>query len=270
MVVPCKDNAATIRTTLDALLGQEYPHLEEVILVGSTGDSTWTALADVDDPRLVLLEQEPVPGLRDPAVKRDRGVRKASGDVIALADSDIVMEPGWLACGIGALIAQGGGVVAGGMRSIHDTFWGRFVDNNRLGAKTPRLAVPYLVTARDFGRRNRKPPITANVILAREVYEDQPIDRSWVYGYEDYEWFWRVTKAGHRILFTDRLTGRHHHRRSFQHLVTEYRRAAHGCARFIKAHPDSPLARKRRQQALLLPLAGLAAVAAAGVAVVNG
>jgi putative flippase GtrA len=270
VVVPCRDNSATIRATVDALLGQEYPRLEEVILVGSTGDTTWSALSEVTDPRLVLLEQEQMPGLRDPAVKRDKGVRKASGEVIALADSDIVMEPDWLRRGVGALIAQGGGVVAGGMRSIHDTFWGRFVDKNRLGAKTPRLPAPYLVTARNFGRHNRKPPITANVILTREVYEDQPIDRHWMYGYEDYEWFWRVTKAGHRILFTDELTGRHHHRRSFRHLVTEYRRAAHGCANFIKAHPDSPLARKRRQQALLLPSAGLAGFAAAGAAVAEG
>jgi putative flippase GtrA len=270
VVVPCRDNSATIRATVDALLGQEYPHLDEVILVGSTADTTWTALADVTDPRLVLLEQEPVLGLRDPAVKRDKGVRKASGEVIALADSDIVMEPDWLRRGVCVLLAQGGGVVAGGMRSIHDTFWGRFVDKNRLGAKTPRLTVPYLVTARNFGCHNRKPPITANVILTRAVYEDQPIDSQWLYGYEDYEWFWRVTKAGHRILFTDELTGRHHHRRSFRHLVTEYRRAAHGCARFIKAHPDSPLARKRRQQALLLPTAGLAGLTAAGTAVVQG
>lgn len=270
VVVPCRDNVATIRATVDALLGQEYPHLEEVILVGSSGDTTWSALSEVTDPRLVLLEQEPMPGLRDPAVKRDKGVRKASGEVIALADSDIVMEPDWLRRGVGVLLAQGGGVVAGGMRSIHDTFWGRFVDKNRLGAKTPRLPAPYLVTARNFGRHNRKPPITANVILSREVYDDEPIDRHWMYGYEDYEWFWRVTKAGHRILFTDELTGRHHHRRSFRHLVTEYRRAAHGCANFIKAHPDSPLARKRRQQALLLPSAGLAVLAAAGAAVAEG
>ncbi len=177
VVVPCRDSSATIRATVDALLGQEYPRLDELILVGSTGDTTWSALADVTDPRLVLLEQEPVPGLRDPAVKRDKGVRKASGEVIALADSDIVMEPDWLRRGVGALVAQGGGVVAGGMRSIHDTFWGRFVNKNRLGAKTPRLTIPYLVTARNFGRHNRKPPITANVILTREVYDDQPIDR---------------------------------------------------------------------------------------------
>ena len=270
VVVPCKNNPDTIRATVDALLGQEYPALKEVILVGSTDDTTWTALADINDPRLELLEQSPVEGLRDPGVKRDKGVSKSSGDVIAFADSDIVMEPRWLARGVAALLAQGGGVAAGGMRSIHDTFWGRFVDRNRLGAKTPRLPAPYLVTAENFGKRNRKPPVTANVILTRQVYDDQPIDKTWMYGYEDYEWFWRIAKAGHRILFTDALTGRHHHRRSFRHLVTEYRRAAGGCAKFVKAHREAPLARKRLQQAILLPLVGLAGLAGAGLAVVDG
>lgn len=270
VVVPCKNNPGTIRATVEALLGQEYPALKEVVLVGSQNDTTWTALADIHDHRLVLLEQPPVEGFRDPAMKRDKGVSKSCGDVIALADSDIVMEPRWLARGVAALLAQGGGVVAGGMRSIHDTFWGRFVDQNRLGAKTPRLPLPYLVTAENFGGHHRKPPVTANVMLTREVYEDQPIDKTWMYGYEDYEWFWRVAKAGHRILFTDQLTGAHHHRRSFRHLVTEYRRAALGCAMFIRKHPDSPLARKRRQQAFLLPLTGLAGLVGAGLAVTQG
>ena len=62
VIIPCRNNAATIRATVDSLLRQDYPALEEVILVGSTGDSTWSALADVRDPRLVMLEQENTPG----------------------------------------------------------------------------------------------------------------------------------------------------------------------------------------------------------------
>ena len=160
-------------------------------------------------------------------------------------------------------------MVAGGMRSIHDTFWGRFVDRNRLGAKTPRLPVPYEVTARNYGRYNRKPPVTANVILARQVYDDQPLDRGWMYGDEDYEWFWRIAKGGHRILFTDELTGRHHHRRSFRQLVTEYRRAAGGCAQFIKTHPEAPwpVSGASRPRP---PLAGLAGVAGLAGAMATG
>jgi hypothetical protein len=270
VVVPCKNNAGTIRQTVDALLGQDYPMLEEVILVGSVGDSTWAPLAGITDPRLVILEQEATPGRRDPAVKRDKGLRKASGEILALADSDIVMHERWLSRAVGMLLGQGGGVVAGGMKSIHDTFWGRFVDRNRLGAKTPRVFKPYTVTPRNFGRHNRKPPVTANVVFTRNVYDTAPLDTAWAYGYEDYEWFWRVARAGHRILFSDRLAGAHHHRRAFRQLAREYYRAADGCARFVRAHPDCPLARKRRLQAITLPAAGATACAVAAATAVAG
>ena len=94
VVIPCKGNEKTILATVESLLAQDYPELIEVILVGDVGDSTWRALDGVTDPRLVLLEQEKTPGRRDPNVKRDKGVRKSTGDVIALADSDIVMARG--------------------------------------------------------------------------------------------------------------------------------------------------------------------------------
>ncbi len=221
VIIPCRNNAATIRATVDSLLGQNYPALEEVILVGSTGDSTWSALADVRDPRLVMLEQENTPGKRDPNVKRDKGIRKASGEVLALADSDIVMEPDWLSRAVPRLLTQGGGVVAGGMKRIHDTFWGRFVDRNVLAAKTPRVRRSYSVTAQNFGHRSTRPPITANAVFTRDVYESCPLDVAWAYGYEDYEWFWRVAKARHKIWFAGDISGAHHHRRSFRDLITE-------------------------------------------------
>ena len=268
VVIPCKGNESTIRATVAALLAQDYPALIEVILVGDVGDSTWSVLADMRDPRLILLEQEKTPGKYDPNVKRDKGFRKASGDILALADSDIVMDPDWLSKAVALLRSQGGGLVAGGMRSIHDTYWGRFVDGNVLAAKTPRVSRPYQVTAENFGRRGSKPPITANAVFTRELYESCPLDVAWAYGYEDYEWYWRVAKAGHKIVFSGGLTGAHHHRRSFRRLVTEYRQSSFGCAHFIRRHPDSPLARKRRYQAFGLPIAalvgGIGFVSAAG------
>ena len=273
-MIPCKGNETTIRATVAALLAQDYPALIEVILVGDVGDSTWSVLADIRDPRLILLEQEKTPGKCDPNVKRDKGLRKASGDILALADSDIVMDPDWLSKAVALLRSQGGGLVAGGMRSIHDTYWGRFVDGNVLAAKTPRVSRPYQVTAENFGRRGSKPPITANAVFTRELYENCPLDVAWGYGYEDYEWYWRVVKAGHNILFSSELTAAHHHRRSFRRLMMEYRQSSFGCAYFIRRHPDSPLARKRRFQAFGLPIValasgiGLASAAGAGYAAV--
>lgn len=270
VVIPCKSSERTIRATVEGLLVQDYPELLEVICVGDVDDSTWRALEGITDPRLIILEQPKSPGHRDPNVKRDRGIRHAAGEILALADSDIVMDPGWLSAAVKLLYTQGSGLVAGGMRSVHDTFWGRFVDRNALAAKTPRIAQPYQVTAANFGKRGFKPPVTANAVFTRDLYEKCPLDVTWSYGYEDYEWFWRVARNGHEILFSRELTAAHHHRRSFRRLAREYRQSSNGCAHFIRAHPDSPLARKRLLQATLLPLAGLVVLAVAGFAIAAG
>jgi hypothetical protein len=125
-----------------------------------------------------------------------------------------------------------------------------------------------VVTRENFGRHGRKPPVTANAIFTRELYRHCPVDARWGFGYEDYEWFWRMAAAGYRILFSSDLCGRHHHRRSLRLLCWEYRRSGEGCARFVRRHPGCPLARKRLRQAVLLPaaavtLAGAEAAAAA-------
>jgi GT2 family glycosyltransferase len=270
VVIPVKNSQRTIRWTVDALLAQDYPALAEVIVVGDVGDRTWQALADVTDPRLVIIEHEETPGTREPAIKRDVGLRKARGHVLALADSDIIMDPDWLSRAVAMLSEQGGGVVCGGMRAAEASFWGRFVDGNVLAAKTPRVPYSYHVTAANFGRYGRKPPITANAIMARGVYDDCPMDEKWGYGYEDYEWFWRVASAQHKILFASGLTGAHHHRRSFLALAHEYAISSAGCARFIRAYPQSPLARKRQRQAVLLPVAAVTALAVAAAVVATG
>ena len=268
VVIPCKASQRTIRPTVEAMLAQDYPNLIQVICVGDVGDPTWGALEDITDGRLVLAEHEPQPGRREPNAKRDEGILKSEGDVIALADSDIVMDSGWLSRAVALLDAQDReGLVAGGMRSVHDSFWGTFVDSNQLAAKTPRLPQPYHVTASNFGKRGFKPPITANAVFTRDMYDRTPLDVAWSYGYEDYEWFWRVVNDDHKVLFSGELTAAHHHRRSFRALAREYRMSAEGCAKFVQAYPDCPLARKRRLQAVALPVVLLAILVGAAAAV---
>jgi glycosyltransferase AglI len=270
VVIPVKNSHRTIRATIDSLLAQNYPAMSEIIIVGDVGDLTWQALSGETDPRVVIVEHEEIPGQREPAIKRDTGLRKARGELLALVDSDIMMDPDWLSRAVALLVGQRGGVVCGGMRSADDTFWGRFVDGNAIAAKTPRVPHSYKVTARNFGKHGRKPPITANAVMTREVYDSCPMDSSWAFGYEDYEWFWRIARSGHQILYVAGLTGAHHHRRSFRALCREYKISAHGCAEFIRAYPDSPLSMKRRRQALLLPLtASAATVCAAAVAAIG-
>ncbi len=265
VVIPCRGNESTISAAVQSLLYQDYPRLCEIILMGSPGDSTWSALEGITDQRLSTWEIETPPGMRDANFKRDAAVRMSSGDVIALVDSDIVLPHDWMSRAVAALEDSGASCVAGGMKSVHDSFWGRYTDSTWIGAKTPRIAQSYTVTQADFGARGRKPPISANVLFTRELYDYCPIDPFWSHGsYEDYEWFWRVVRTGHAIRVCQDLYGWHHHRRGMRELVREYRRSSRGCAYFIRAHEDSPLAKRRLHQAMVLPL--VAAVGAGGAA----
>lgn len=273
-VIPCRNNEHTIGPAVLSLLDQDYPGLREIVLIGSPGDSTWKGLAGISHPRLTMWELETPPGVRDANFKRDAAVKMASGDLIALVDSDIVLPSDWMSRAVAALEDSGASCVAGGMKSFHDSFWGRYTDSTWLGAKTPRIAESYTVTSADFGARGRKPPILANVLFTRELYNKCPIDPMWSHGsYEDYEWFWRVTKAGYGIRVCRDLFGWHHHRRGLRPLAKEYRRSSRGCAYFIRAHRDSPLAKRRLRQALILPFVaimaavGVVAAAAEGYAV---
>jgi putative flippase GtrA/GT2 family glycosyltransferase len=271
VVIPVRANEKTIRAAVVSVLSQDYPLLRELLLVGSPDDSTWAALRDIDDPRLRIRETPTPPGIRDANFKRDFGIRETSGDLVSLIDSDMVIPANWMSNAVRLLMENEVDCVAGIMRSIRYDFWGRFVDGNRLSAKTPRAERAYLVTAEEFGVAGSKPPITADILFTREVYEDCPINSSWSHGsLEDYEWYWRVVKSGHKVLVSSQLYGWHHHRAGFKSLSAEYRRSARGCAYFIRAHRDSPFARKRMAQAVTLPIAALAVVAGLAVAAATG
>jgi putative flippase GtrA/GT2 family glycosyltransferase len=271
VVIPCRSNESTIGAAVQSLLDQDYPRLREITLIGSPGDSTWSALAGITDPRVTVWEIETPPGMRDANFKRDAAVRMTSSNVIALVDSDIVLPSDWMSRAVAALEGGGASCVAGGMKSVHDSFWGRYTDSTWIGAKTPRIAESYTVTSADFGARGRKPPISANVLFTRELYSDCPIDPMWSHGsYEDYEWFWRVAKAGYQIRVCRDLFGWHHHRRGLLALTREYRRSSRGCAYFIRAHSQSPLAKRRLRQATVLPLVAIGGAASAVTAALYG
>jgi putative flippase GtrA/GT2 family glycosyltransferase len=271
VVIPCRASEKTIGAAVRSLLDQDYPNLAEVVLVGSPGDSSWVGLTGVDDRRLTIREVSAPPGIRDANFKRDTGIREANGDLVALVDSDVVLPRDWMTRAVGALREAGVTCVAGGMRSVHDSFWGRYTDTTLVGAKTPRIGDSYLVTRESFGARGRKPPITAATLFTPEVYRTVPIDQFWSHGsYEDYEWFWRLVSAGYSVLVCRDLCVWHHHRRGLRALVCEYLRSARGCAHFVRAHPECPFARRRLRQAVLIPLAAAAGIAAAATAAAGG
>jgi glycosyltransferase involved in cell wall biosynthesis len=94
LVIPVRNEAATISDLLGSVYGQTLRPSEIVFVDGGSGDNTVPILrkAAQEDSSLHLLEaQDATPGRG-----RNIGVEAASNDWIALTDAGIRLEPTWL------------------------------------------------------------------------------------------------------------------------------------------------------------------------------
>jgi len=93
-VVMCTYNRAdVIERTLRAVLRQEGPSLEIVVVDDGSTDATPKVLAAIDDDRLRVLRQQNA-GM---SLARNAGLAVARSAWVAFLDDDDVPQPGWLA-----------------------------------------------------------------------------------------------------------------------------------------------------------------------------
>ena len=84
------NSAATLQETLDSVRDQGYPRVEHIVVDGGSTDGTLELLRAADDVKWV---SEPDEGRVDAA---NKGLRMATGDVVAWLNADDRYEPGAL------------------------------------------------------------------------------------------------------------------------------------------------------------------------------
>jgi hopene-associated glycosyltransferase HpnB len=104
IVVPARDEAASIAAALTSLLAQDYPDFRIVLVDDGSNDGTGDIARGLADPRLVVITGRPRPtGWSGKLWAVAQGVEAAGeAELILLSDADIVHEPGHLS----ALVAQ--------------------------------------------------------------------------------------------------------------------------------------------------------------------
>ena len=79
-----------IAETLDALLGQDYPHVESIVVDdGSTDDTARVLERYAGDPRVRVVRQANA----GQTVAKNHGIREARGEFIAFCDADDTWRP---------------------------------------------------------------------------------------------------------------------------------------------------------------------------------
>ena len=169
VVVPARNESATIATVVHSILATNYQPVQVLIVDDQSTDDTAAIVAAITDPRLRLVRGEPLPGgWYGKPWACYQGYRAAAGDVLLFTDADTRHSPDLLGHAVGSLIREQAGLVTISPRQQCITFWERVV--------MPQiwflLALRYHPSAVNRARKERDVIANGQFILAtREAYE---------------------------------------------------------------------------------------------------
>ncbi|MDH3539395.1 MAG: glycosyltransferase [Acidimicrobiia bacterium] len=189
VVVPMRNNAATIGEQLEALSSQQYEGFWEVVVVdnGSTDGSLETAAryaSRFQDFRVVDASE-----IRGVSHARNAGAAAGRGEVILFTDADDVVGEGWIAAlvaGLERADLAGGPLDESSLNPEYAREWG----DPPIPTDRFNVVAGYLPNARGN-----------NVGIRRSVFD---AIGGWNEEYrfaEDVELCWRAANAGYRLVF---------------------------------------------------------------------
>jgi len=206
VIVPVYNGRATLLPCLDSLLRLHYPadRLELIVVDNASTDDTPAILDRWQDKLRILREDK-----RGPSAARNRGIRAARGECIALTDADCVVDPDWLAELVRPLASPEVGVSGGRILSVEpcnriERFGEKIHDHRRA---LEELVPPYAISMNWASRRS--------VLLDAGLF-DETLLRD-----EDVDLAWRIRAAGFRLVYRHSALIYHHNERTLRGLVAE-------------------------------------------------
>lgn len=137
VVVPVLNRRERVLRCLEAILAQDYPSFDVLILDNGSSDGTFEAcLARVSELPEDKLDVRRAAGLV--GAVRNTGTRIARGEIVAFTDSDCLPLPGWLDAGVRAFQREPRvGVVTG--PTLPEAEPGRWAATQEISAQTWRF-----------------------------------------------------------------------------------------------------------------------------------
>jgi glycosyltransferase involved in cell wall biosynthesis len=140
VVVPSYNQGKFIRETLDSILGQDYRPLEVLVIDGASKDETLEVLQSYAGREELRWWSEPDRGVVDAV---NKGLAKASGDILAIQSSDDCFTPGAIARAVQAF-EPGAVMVIGEVEYID-------AESRRIGeTKLPAFSIETFLAKRTF------------------------------------------------------------------------------------------------------------------------
>lgn len=195
VIVPVRNGMPWLELQLRALAEQECQEPWEVVVVDNNSTDESRSVAQDWVNRSSVIRLVDASKVRGPGAARNAGVEAAQGELLAFADADDVVQPGWLAAHVLALAEAD--ISAG----VFDT-WSL---NGRARPSPPSFAPPPALTLFGF----LPAAGSNNLALRRRAFEEIGGFAEDLMTGEDFDLSWRSQLFGHRfVLNTDAVVAR--------------------------------------------------------------
>ncbi len=251
IIMPVRNEAGFIERSLRAVLDQDYPQgrMEVIIADGMSDDGTRGIIRRVLESRQVgeLKDGEratrsniPVRIIDNPGrivpTGLNAALREARGDVIIRVDGHALIPHRYVRECIEWLMKTNADCVGGAVRSIGTGCLGRAIAR--------AMSSPFGVGGSRFrtAQADGEVRLTDTVPFGayrREVFERIGLFNEHMVRHQDYEFNYRLRKAGGRILLLPWLRAEYYVRSTLRGLWRQYWQYGIWKGRFVRAHPDS-------------------------------
>jgi len=121
VIVPVYNGQETILQCVTSALANVYSDFEVIVINDGSTDKTGAILAGINDPRLVVISADTNNG---PSQSRNIGMKRSTGELIILLDSDTYVDTDWISRHVSAHNTLGSDIIGGSIVGVSRTMFG--------------------------------------------------------------------------------------------------------------------------------------------------
>jgi GT2 family glycosyltransferase len=250
VVIPVRNEAATITALLDTVLAQDYPanRFEVLVVDGDSHDGTPAVIETYArrDPRVRLLHNP----RRIVPTALNIAIRAARGAIICRIDGHTRVAIDYVRIGVETLQRTGADNVGGPMHAVGGGWFGDAV----AAATSSRFGIGSYF---HYGTEEREVDTVYLGMWPRQVFERVGLFDEELVRNQDDEFNYRLRKAGGRVLMTPAMRSWYQNRQSLTGLLRQFYQYGQWKVRVLQKHPGQMSWRHFVPPAFIAGLGGL-------------